>query len=1149
MAIRQQPKPECHPWFTIMKNIPYRRLWPALLATFLLTNPAAALERAPSPAQPVPARSTNTVLLPGRTQPEQTAAPSPGGPGDWLQSARGRLAELAAHQGGGASRPAGATPAAAFAEGVHQLRQRVGGAVDVRFRGPTGPALRIKGPALERPEADPAPGGDREREVRTARRFLRNNRVLLGSVDPDQEWVLERQERDSLGRQQLRFAQHYRGLPMWPCELTVHLDLAGNVELLNGAFVATPEGVPAEPQVTAAEAMRRGRALWPEGTGAEATAPVLIVYGPVGGLARLAWKYELVLGVTFARRCVIDAINGAILVASDLCQEAAVTGSGTDALGQTRTLHVWAQGSTSYLVDTSKPMFDPASTPPLSGNGVIQVFDAQHALVDDPQFTAGLARSTSANGGWLPDAVGAAFGLSETYDYYRQRHGRNSLNNAGGNINSIVRVGVNLANAFWNPAAKVMLFGDGFTKGLDVCGHELTHGVINSIGSGGILDYHDQPGALNEALADIFGELVEARTLGRPDWLKGAQLGLRDSSGNPIVIQNYADPHQAREWAPGRRLPKRMSEFVPPTDPALDRLRDRDNNGVHINSAIINHAFYLLAEGMNGAVGRAEAERIFYRAMTVHLQKQSQFIDLRYACVDAAEELFGTNSVQLVRTAEAFDAVEIFDAPTSPDPSPVPTVAGPDATLALRYDALAGGYFLVRAETTRGDAAAGTALNTLKYLAPRRVFVTGDGRRAAFVTADHDWGMINTDGTAASLAGRPGRVHSLALAPNGRRLAFVPLDADRRPRNEIVVVDLDRQKEQTIRLYAPGTEGSRLDVVRNADTLDFTPDGGTLYYDAYAEIPAEGGVSLAGWTFYRLDLSTTNIQSLISPNANFDFGNPSLGHARPHLVTFEAVNKWTGVSTVYAGDMNSGELAAVGVIDGMGGLGFPCYFGDDTAIGYAQFDPFVPSGFSIVRQRVGADGFTPVDAPTWWLRDADLPSIYRRGTYVASNALPSVILVGPARGQSFAPGSNITLTAAATDADGSVERVEFYAGSTRLGEATNAPLALTWANVPAGRYRLTARAIDNLGGAADSDPVEVVVATGPRLGWPAGRPGSPLELTFTGDGGVVYEVQTSTNLTTWTPVVTVTNGSPDRVVRIPLEAGGERHRYFRALVR
>ena len=970
-------------------------------------------------------------------------------------------------------------PAAAAVEterraALARLQTRSGHDVQILWRPAAGTPLLIKGRLLEPRFSGIAKAGLEVDEL-TARSFLRTNRALLRLEDPDRELALARRERDDLGYRHLRFVQVYEGLPVWPCELTVHLHPDGHVVLMDGAFVPTPTGVETTPRLTGAEAAQRARASVPGGEEAELIGPELVVFAPLDQPPRLAWKLELAVSLAAHWRCVVDAADGTLLEQLNLVQEAGVSGSGQDGLGNMRPLQVWQEGATFYMVDTSKPMFVPSSVPPNNPRGAIVILDArnQPPSADFAEVAAGLGRvqffhvtSASANAGWVPDAVGAAFGLSQTYDYYLARHNRNSLSGNGENIVGVVRLGRNFPNAFWAGQVGIMFFGDGFTRAIDVSGHELTHGVINSLGHGGILEYKNQPGALNEAFADIFGEMVEAYAKGgRPDWLKGKELG--------VAVQNYANP-AAVEIVPGRRYPAKMSELLPPTDP----IAAQDNGGVHLNSSIINHCFYLLAEGLEGAIGLRDAERIFYRALTVHLQKQSQFIDARLACVNAAETLFGADSPQARKTREAFDRVEIFETPGTPPPPPIPTVGAADSTLALRLDPAAGQYYLVRREAARGDGSGGQFLNTLKYLAPRRVAVTGNGATAFYVTSDHDLGIVETDGSNPRTLDKPGLVHSLAVAPDGNRFAFVLLDEFGQPINEVVLVDLRTEVERSIRLYAPGTDRAQADIIRYADAMTFTADGQTLIYDAYAELRAEGGQTFAGWTLYALDLSTDTITALIDLDVGLDFGNPSLGRVRNHLLTFEVINKTNGVSTLIAADLATGKFNALGTINPAHSIGVPGYTGDDRAIVYAQGDGNAVSGFSLLRQPLAEDGVTPSGPPTLWMADADIGVIYRRGQFVPSNAPPTIRLTSLAPGQQFTAPASIVLQATASDPDGRVARVEFYNGSTRLGEDTTAPYSFTWSNVPAGAYRLLARAVDDLGAAADSAAVEVTVGGG-----------------------------------------------------------------------
>jgi len=92
------------------------------------------------------------------------------------------------------------------------------------------------------------------------------------------------------------------------------------------------------------------------------------------------------------------------------------------------------------------------------------------------------------------------------------------------------------------------------------------------------------------------------------------------------------------------------------------------------------------------------------------------------------------------------------------------------------------------------------------------------------------------------------------------------------------------------------------------------------------------------------------------------------------------------------------------------------------------------------------------------------------------NIEPTVAVTAPAA-ESSLPVGDITITATAADADGSITTVEFLNGATLLGADTTAPYAFTWSSVPAGCYAITARAVDNLGGITTST-VNVTVGAG-----------------------------------------------------------------------
>lgn len=144
---------------------------------------------------------------------------------------------------------------------VRRLETIAGGKVKLSYH-ENGTPSEIKGGVLQPALAGALTLGVNRHEE-TARNFLRANRELLMLADPDQELKLARTQEDDLGRRHLLFQQVYKGLPVWPCYLTVHQDRDGNVDVVDGAFVPTPLGVDTEPSVTAEEPPCAREIRWP----------------------------------------------------------------------------------------------------------------------------------------------------------------------------------------------------------------------------------------------------------------------------------------------------------------------------------------------------------------------------------------------------------------------------------------------------------------------------------------------------------------------------------------------------------------------------------------------------------------------------------------------------------------------------------------------------------------------------------------------------------------------------------------------------------------------------------------------------------------------------------------------------------------------
>jgi Zn-dependent metalloprotease len=202
-------------------------------------------------------------------------------------------------------------------------------------------------------------------------------------------------------------------------------------------------------------------------------------------------------------------------------------------------------------------------------------------------------------------------GLGDTYDFYFNKYGRNSIDDEGSPLRATCHFDVQYNNAFWN--GEQMVFGDGdgllfnrFTISLDVIGHELAHGVTED--EAGLL-YFFQSGALNESMSDVFGSLIKQvklnQTAAEADWLIGA--GLFTANVNGTALRSMKDPGSAFDDPVLGKDPQpaHMSDFVDTYE---------DNGGVHINSGIPNKAFYLAATKLGGYAWE-RAGRIWYDAL------------------------------------------------------------------------------------------------------------------------------------------------------------------------------------------------------------------------------------------------------------------------------------------------------------------------------------------------------------------------------------------------------------------------------------------------------------------------------------------------------------------------------------------------------
>lgn len=454
---------------------------------------------------------------------------------------------------------------------------------------------------------------------------------------------------DDDGTQHVRFERLYRGMHVLGGDLVVHSDR-------NGAFRGSSKtmeraiNLPRVASVSAGRAIQAALVTHAGSTGG--TAPEPIVYAR-GDTPVLAWDVrvfgEQADGTPTELHVVVDGSTGHVLESWDDVRTAAANGVGKTLYSGNVTLTTDLVGKTYNLRDPSRGNTYTTSLGNRTSGG---------SIVTDTDNVWG-SNSTSNT---QSAAADAQYGSAVTWDYFKNVHGRNGIANNGVGAYSRVHYGRNYANAFWSDGCFCMTYGDGdgvnFTPlvSLDVAGHEMTHGITSRTAN---LVYSGESGGLNEATSDIFGAMVEfyAASASDPgDYLIGEKITKFAPKYLRSMITPSADGGSADCWYAGV-----------------------GNLDVHYSSGVANHFYYLLAEGTtNGSpsktcvagntlvatgsgtvtgIGRAKAEKIWYRALTVYMTSSTNYAAARTASIRAAGDLYGSTSAEAAAVAAAWTAV------------------------------------------------------------------------------------------------------------------------------------------------------------------------------------------------------------------------------------------------------------------------------------------------------------------------------------------------------------------------------------------------------------------------------------------------------------------------------------------------------------
>jgi Zn-dependent metalloprotease len=802
--------------------------------------------------------------------------------------------------------------------------------------------------------------------------------------DPAAEFTVASALTDEQGNTHVRLDQQFQGIPVFGGEVIAHTEKGAFVRL-NGRYYPTPRLESTLPSWTAEAAVdvvreHLGPAVkttWSEQdlalVGGQPFRSTLVIWHPPQALdgGRLAW--HVVAHPNLLRRYVyfVDAQTGAILQSYDhTCEihpEAGkmpdqptvagpVVANGLDLLDINRTFGAWQDGSTIYMEDASKPMFDAgASQMPDEPVGAIVTVNALNTSPENPaQFNYQIVTSGSTNFNFKA-AVSAHWNSIRSYDYYKNTFNRNSIDGVGGNIISFVNVaeddGSSLGNAFWNGEA--MWYGNGdqtfkpLARGLDVGGHEMTHGVVERTAN---LIYQEESGALNESFADIFGVMID-----RDDWKIGEDVVQAGATPNN-ALRDLQNPHNGAPSNSAFWQPNHVNEMYTGA---------QDNGGVHINSGIPNHAFYLFAS--NAAVGKDKAEQVYYKALRDYLVKSSRFIDARLAVIQAANDLYGSTVAGAAGTA--FDQVGITGSQSNTNAlgqlSPNP---GTDYVLCVTED-------YVYLDLAQGN---GAILGELFDQGLKsRPSITDDGRSLVFVDdasniigidLEYAGGDINFEQTTLSSAAV---WRNAVISKDGRFIAALTEDYD----NLIYLFDLNNGASEVFHLYNPTyTPGIATGDVQYADVLEFDYSGEFLMYDAFNRLTNSAGETIEYWDIsfmrYRENgVFANGLEPFINNLFNSlpektSIGNPTFAKNSPFVIAFDLIDEIEQDYHIFGANVETGEYDVI--VPQNGDLGWPNYSRLDNNLIFQS-----PGLFSLdlYRQPLAPSKIQPQGNPTLFIEE------------------------------------------------------------------------------------------------------------------------------------------------------------------------------------
>lgn len=781
--------------------------------------------------------------------------------------------------------------------------------------------------------------------VQDATNYLATVAPLFGVNDPLVELTVSAFQTDELGQRHARITQRFNGLRVLPADGRLHARHGQGFDGFSGHLQATPRLSSLTPRIAMDEARTRVQSQfaeqwvtlsakqrdWVSGPQLQLE---LVIFTPPNGAPTLSWLVDVRPNLLRHTSLYLDANTGqTIHTATHTCglhqharegdktptptkaallPDGPATATVTDLFDRNVTINTFSLQDTFYLLDGSREMF---TTTNGQIDGFILTYDAAGGTPLNENFNPGLRFSLN-NRDWDKTSASVHNNAGIAYQYFRDKFGRNSIDGNGGNVLSFMNIGDEgggeLDNAFWN--GRALFYGNGnrafrfLPRALDVAGHEMAHGVIQSTAG---LIYEEQSGAMNESFADIFGYLIEGE---RGDYRLGEDVVTSVFPNGRL--RDLRDPNNGTTRGRPGWQPAHMDEYQ-----NLPLTEEGDRGGVHVNSGIPNRAFYLFSS--DPSIGDARAEQVYYRALTTYLTRSSRFADLRIAVANAARDLYGDAAAAVAENA--FAAVGIGG-------------EGGDYTVDLETNE--GDRFLLLANTAEtslflaGEDGSLIENPLVQVGLASRPSLTDDGSAAVFVDDQGRLRVYNfVNRSLDFIEQEPGtNWRNAAISKDGRRLAVTTRNND----NEVLVFDFDTRAGRIFELTNPttSTEGLSTGDVLFADALVWEPGGEFLMYDALSRL--DDGLEFWDIGFLRAfdpDTGTFGdgaINKLIATLPDgVSIGNPTFSKNSPYIIAFEQVDFIDETFTIIGANIETGDA---GLIFENSVINYPNYGMDDDRL-------------------------------------------------------------------------------------------------------------------------------------------------------------------------------------------------------------------------